>query len=392
MPAARILCTFAGGAGHADPLVPVAAAMRDAGHEVAFHGRRSGAGTAMERGFPVFVDPEEAPGDPRTIAPLEPVDRGREERLLTGFTDRIARARATKIIRLAAAWQSDLIVCDEADFGGMLAAERIGVPHAVVLINASGSFGRTEVVAPALRRVRRDLSLDPDGVESMLRGRLTLNPFPPSFRDPRFPLPEPSASFRPEPIVASDAAVPASIEGLSGDRPTIYVTLGTIFPAESGDLFPRLLTAIGGLEVNAVVTVGRELDPARFGPQPDRIVVERFVPQDLILPRCDLVVNHAGSGSILGAIAHGLPIVALPLGADQPWNADRIEALRLGVVLDAITATPDDLAAAIGAALSDAAMRDQAAAMRGELERLPDVKATVRILERLADASGSGAP
>ncbi len=98
MTAARVLCTFAGGSGHADPLVPVAVALRDAGHEVAFHGRRSGASTVVERGFTLFPDPDEAPGDPRSIAPLEPIDRAREERdFRAGFAERLARSRSTKV-------------------------------------------------------------------------------------------------------------------------------------------------------------------------------------------------------------------------------------------------------------------------------------------------------
>jgi hypothetical protein len=359
-------------------------ALRDAGHEVAFHGRRSGAGTAMGRGFPLFVDPDEAPGDPRTIKPLEPVDREREERRLTGFTDRIARARAAKIIALTATWDPDLIVCDEADFGAMLAAERTGVPHAVVLVNASGSFGKLEIIAPALRRARRDLGLDRDDVGSMIQGDLTLNPFPPSFRDPRFPLPAGSVTYRGGPIVPTGASAPEWLANLGGEGPAVYVTLGTIFPAESGDLFHRLLGAIRALGVQAIVTVGRELDPASFGPQPDRVLVERYLPQDLVLPRVDVVVNHAGSGSILGALAHGLPVVALPLGADQPWNADRVETLGLGLVLDAVTATPEELAAAIDAALTDAGMRERTGAMRAELEALPGPGITVARLEELA--------
>jgi hypothetical protein len=59
----------------------------------------------MGQGLPLFVDADEAPGDPRTIKPLEPIDRGREERLLSGFTDRIARGRAARIIALTATWR-----------------------------------------------------------------------------------------------------------------------------------------------------------------------------------------------------------------------------------------------------------------------------------------------
>jgi UDP:flavonoid glycosyltransferase YjiC (YdhE family) len=382
MTASRILCTFAGGAGHADPLIPVAMALRDAGHEVAFHGRRSGASTVIERGFDLFPDPDEAPGDPRTIAALTPIDRVREERdFRAGFADRIARARSARLLELADAWRPGLIVCDEADFGAMAAAERIGIPHAVVLVNASGSFGRPEIVAPALRRVRRDLGLDPGGVTEMLAGAITLNPFPPSFRDPRFPLPDGTITYRPERDAPADDG---DLDRIGpSEAPTVYVTLGTVFPAESGDLFARLLSAVAILGVNAIVTVGRELDPASFGPQPDRVIVERYLPQGSVLPRCDLVVNHAGSGSILGALGHGLPIVALPLGADQPWNADRVEALGLGLVLDAVDATPDDLAGAIASALGDAGIRARSEAIRAEVEGLPGPDTTVPFLERL---------
>lgn len=46
--------------------------------------------------------------------------------------------------------------------------------------------------------------------------------------------------------------------------------------------------------------------------------VERFIPQAQLLPQCDLVVSHGGSGSVIGALAHGPPSVLLPMGVDQP--------------------------------------------------------------------------
>ena len=62
----RILFTFAGGSGHAEPLVPLAAAARDAGHSIAFAGRPTVVAGLAERGFPVFADAASAVDRPPT--------------------------------------------------------------------------------------------------------------------------------------------------------------------------------------------------------------------------------------------------------------------------------------------------------------------------------------
>ena len=68
--------------------------------------------------------------------------------------------------------------------------------------------------------------------------------------------------------------------------------------------------------------------------------IERYLPHSAVLPRCDVVVSHGGSGTVIGALAAGLPSVVLPMGADQPLNAARCEALGVGVALDAVRVTP----------------------------------------------------
>jgi UDP:flavonoid glycosyltransferase YjiC (YdhE family) len=72
------------------------------------------------------------------------------------------------------------------------------------------------------------------------------------------------------------------------------------------------------LPANVVVTVGEHIDPAEFEPQPTHIRIERFIPQSTLLPNCDLVVSHGGSGSVVGALAHGLPAILIQMGADSP--------------------------------------------------------------------------
>jgi MGT family glycosyltransferase len=168
------------------------------------------------------------------------------------------------------------------------------------------------------------------------------------------------------------------------DRPTAYVTLGTIFNKGSGDLFERLLAGLGALDVDVVATVGRDLDPEDLGPQPPHVRVVRFVPQSEVLPEVDLVVSHGGSGSLMGALAHGLPSLLLPLGADQPHNAGRAVELGLAATLDAATATAAQVADRARTVLADAGMRERCRAVADELAALPDVSSAVAGLESAA--------
>jgi UDP:flavonoid glycosyltransferase YjiC (YdhE family) len=109
--------------------------------------------------------------------------------------------------------------------------------------------------------------------------------------------------------------------------------------------------------------------------------VERHVDQAEVLPRCRAVISHGGSGTVLAALAHGLPSLLLPMGADQPWNADRCEALGVAWVLDVIAATPADIRAAV-ADLD--ALRTAAARLQQEIGRLPGPEHAVRLLEEHA--------
>jgi MGT family glycosyltransferase len=167
-----------------------------------------------------------------------------------------------------------------------------------------------------------------------------------------------------------------------GERPRVYFTLGTIFDLESGDLFERVISALAGLDVDAVATIGTRLDPSTFSAPPN-VRVEQYVPQDRILASSDLVVSHGGSGSVLGAIAFGLPLVVLPLGADQPHNADRCDATGIGRVVDA-TASSDEIAEAIGAVLADPSYRAAAGRLRDELDGFASPHEAVRFVEALA--------
>jgi UDP:flavonoid glycosyltransferase YjiC (YdhE family) len=380
----RILLGFAGGSGHFGPLAPIARAAAAAGHAVAFAAQPAMVPIVEDAGFQVFATGGATVGEVPARTALLALDAAREDRAVRdGYAGRVARDRAAQLLALCGEWRPDLVVCDELDFGAMVAAERLGLPHASVLVIAAGALVRRDLVAAPLAalRAQHGLPLDPD--LAMLSRHLVLSPVPPSLRDPAHPLPATAHPIRPHLLDAgADGPVPGWLAGV-GDRPTVHATLGTVFNLESGDLFERMLAGLRDLPVNAVVTVGRDIDPAAFGPQPGHIRVERYIPQPLLLPHCDLVLSHAGSGSVIGALAYGLPSVLIPLGADQPHNAARCEELGVARVLDAVRCTPAMVRDAVAAVLADPACRRAAEAVRAEIAALPDAAHAVALLERL---------
>jgi UDP:flavonoid glycosyltransferase YjiC (YdhE family) len=382
----RVLFTFAGGAGHAEPLVPIARAARAAGHEVAFGGRPFVVARLVARGFAGFPDTGDPVGEPTEITPLVEFDAAREDRLLRrGFAWFHARRRAAVILELCEQWGPDVIVCDDVDFGAMVAAERAGVPHATVVVIAAGVLGRPEVVAAPLNLVRAENGLPPDPDVRMVSRHLVLSPVPPSLRDPAFPLPDTAHSIRAGSLEPGDPA-PAWLEELHAG-PVVYFTLGTVFNMESGDLVGRVLSGLRDLPGTVVTTLGKHVDP---GPQPPNVRIEAHVPHAVLFPRCDAIVSHGGSGTVIDGLAAGLPQVVLPMGADQPLNAARVEALGAGVVLDPLLATPTEIGAAVRTVLEQPAYRDAAERVRREVLALPDAAHAVTLLERLSAGSGAG--
>ncbi len=86
----------------------------------------------------------------------------------------------------------------------------------------------------------------------------------------------------------------------------------------------------------------------------------------------------------MGALAHGLPLVLLPLGADQPANAQAAEAAGVALVLDPVRMTSADVREAVHAVLTQPDYRHHARRLQTEIMALPEFDQGVRLLERLA--------
>ena len=159
---------------------------------------------------------------------------------------------------------------------------------------------------------------------------------------------------------------------LQGD-PLVYLTLGTV-QGQARDqvaVLRSVIDSLSGSGVRLLVTVGPAGDPDALGPQPAHVTVERFVSQTVVLPVATAVVSHAGSGTVLGALASGLPQLCLPQAADQFRNAAGVTTAGAGLALHPDDATPDAIGAAVHRILVDDDIRRAARGIARDITAMP---------------------
>jgi len=387
--AMRILFTTAQLSGHFHPLVPIARAAVAAGHAVAFACAPSFVPTVERAGFRAFPAgfdnrgrsiPELFPGSFKGFATV------RYWGLPNIFVGVYAVAMTPDLLTLAREWQPDLIVRDSAEYGGCVAAEVLGIPHASVrTASASAQYGMRHLVAEPLARLRELSGLPPDPDVLMPFRYLHLAAEPPRFRLPDESVGPTAHLLRPVNFESGDEQLPPWVAELPA-RPTIYATLGTEASRNPAgrSVFPMMLEALRDEPVNLILTVGRENDPAQWGSQPSNVHIERFIPQSALLPYCDLVVHQGGFSTVTGTLNAGLPMVVIPISADQPYNAACCAALGVGVVIEPGERTPEAIRAAVRVVMENASYRQKAEHMRDEMAALPGPEYAVELLERLA--------
>jgi MGT family glycosyltransferase len=121
-----------------------------------------------------------------------------------------------------------------------------------------------------------------------------------------------------------------------GGSALVYVTFGSVAGSLPSvrSVFRTALDAVDGLNARVLVTVGRDVDVDSLGPVSANTHVEPWVPQADVLAGAALVVCHGGSGTTLGALGHGVPMVLVPMFADQRRNAAQIAELGAGVIVE----------------------------------------------------------
>ncbi len=156
---------------------------------------------------------------------------------------------------------------------------------------------------------------------------------------------------------------------------------------DQGESIQRVVDALGRLPVRALVTTGPTIDPATIERR-SNVEVVASAAHAALLPGADVVVTHGGHGTVVKALAAGVPLVVMPHGRDQADNAARIVARHAGLkvsrrakpkaIAAAITKVLADPAFAAGARRLGQAIREDASAglLVQELEDLPLVALT----------------
>jgi MGT family glycosyltransferase len=132
----------------------------------------------------------------------------------------------------------------------------------------------------------------------------------------------------------------------AGSAPLVLVAMSSTFQDQIACL-QRVVDALGTLPVRGVVTTGPAIDPTSLEPTAN-VMVLRSAPHRQILHHASLVVTHGGHGTVMKALAAGVPMVIVPHGRDQADTAARVIARRAGIALKR-TATSGAMADAFSA-------------------------------------------
>jgi hypothetical protein len=264
------------------------------------------------------------------------------------------------LLAIARDTEPHVVVFDTYALAAPLAAAVVGARPVQHLVGPLLDPGVLELANDAISPLWRSFGLDAPGFAGVYAGT-TIEICPASFESRAVPSGT-SLRLRPTPL-PREARVPT-------ERPLVYVTLGTFFT--NPGLFRTVLDALADEPVDVLVTVGRDGDPSTLGDVPGNATVERFVPQAEVLVRCSAVVHHCGGGTTFGALAHGLPQVALPQGADNFVNAALLERAGVAIQLREPEVTPRTVRDAVRRVLAERPFADAAGRLAAEIAAMPD--------------------
>jgi MGT family glycosyltransferase len=275
---------------------------------------------------------------------------------------------------------ADVVVGNFFVFGAQVAAEAEGVPFAFLVSNllsfpdsgtpplgpglkpAAGPLGRARDAAlnrvmtrlfdkglDQLNEVRRENGLEPRAsvLENFERADRLLLMTSRAFEYESFTPPPNVRVVGPrleDPAWVGDWTPPA------GDDPLVLVGMSSTY-MDHADVLQRVTSALGRLRVRGIVTTGPAV-PVDAIEAPANVTVVERAPHSEVLRHASAVVTHAGHGTVIKALAAGVPVVALPLGRDQLDNAARVVHHGAGLRLKP-NAKPEAIAKALRRVLDE---------------------------------------
>lgn len=364
-----------GGAGHLHPLLPLLEAARRVGHDIGVVAPPAMRAMVDDGGFTWLGggEPPEAEVAPiREQLPILPAAEASDLGELELFGRLATGAMLPAMRSICAEWQPDLVLREPCEHASTVVAAELGLPVAQVAIStALGEWSAIRRSAPAIA----EFNVEAPGLN---RSMPYLTRFPASLDRSPFP-----TTWRYHASTASAVAAPLPDWWGGAAAPLVYVTFGTVLGHMSmaADVYRVALEAVAGLDARVLLTTGRRFDPAQLGPLPDHVHVEPWVDHDAAVAGAALVVTHGGSGTVFGTLQAGVPMVVVPVFADQFTNADLVTGAGVGLVVAPPEA--DGLRTVVGAGevpairaavehvLAEPSFRAAAAALGAEMRSTP---------------------
>lgn len=385
----RFLICPGGGYGSLHPLVPLARALAERGHDVAFATPPMHLGTVGELGFEGF------PAGPtggisriaadETAAELAALGEAERARRVIGAFATLAEAMVPELSAVVQRWRPDVLVRDATAFAAWIAAEDAGIPAALFDFGGVPPSLAARVAGPRLNRLRAAFGLAADPTLASVYSWLVLIGAPPGWSDLSQLAPTAHLLQPPDFDRAPIEPRPGWLDSLKGRSRLVYATLGTVF-GDSPDIWAAIFAAVAAEpELSLIATVGPAGNPQRFGALPASIRVERYVPQSWLLDAADAVIAHGGYGTLMGALRRGLPILTIPMpAADNLLNAGRVTALGAGLMLGQDQRNAGAIRAALHRVLHEPGFRHAARDLAAATAALPSEQFGARLLEQLA--------
>lgn len=383
----RILFTLWDGGGNSPPVLSVAGALVERGHDVrvlADRSLRDAAERSGSRHVAWRTAPQRDSADPETEfvrdsearTPLGATARLRD-RLIVGA----APAFAADTLAEIASEPVDLVVPENLLLGSQVAAIGAGIPTASIVPNIypgkvpgvppfglgleprSGPIGRgRDRIVAALGGMVWDRRRD------QINRLLAEHGQPPAqtvfdlLQRPDLVLVLTSAAFE----FGGGADVPGNVRYCgprlddpawtaewsepAGDGPLVLVSLSTTTQGQA-PMIERVVSALGSMKVRGLVTTGPSFD-AEGIEVPGNVTVVPSAPHSAVLPHAAAVVTHAGHGTVIKALANGVPVLCMPVGRDQPDTAARVTGCGAGLRLRP-GASARSIARALGSLLGE---------------------------------------
>lgn len=359
--------------GHLYPLMPLAFALKELGHEVTIGTGEEFVPRLHQLGFEahpsgrsILWSEEQAIRRNPALGDSLPPDE-KHKRGIEMFARVLPPPTVEDLIPLIAKTRPSMVVFDQADLGAPLAAALAGIPSVMHSYGMPWPPFMTEPMSAILKELWAAHGVEPP--EDPIHGNVYIDISPPSIGDAsEMGLPH-RLPQRPVPFAEPMGELSVWVTE-PRDRPLIYVTLGTVV-YERVEVLRAVIDGLAGLEVDVLVAVGPEGNVDALGPLPAGVHAQPFVPQDRLLPHLAAIAHHCGSGTMLGGLAYGIPQLALPQGADQFLNASRLAELGAGIAL-----MPDQIAAeSVGEGmtklLNQGSFRRAAGSLKDEIAGMP---------------------